>query len=177
LAQEAALDKPDSNWENLLKQMITRARQKSLQWKLSLVMKGGHQSLDYTEEQDQKWFHTTKLNELYEFNEGCVSAHGRSPHAQMAYHHGDIFKVLPSNVKVVDVELTADECARITTSVAGRTNPTWTQITKEAEIEKWLCRHNNCHHHQAWNDRSPPPKDHSMTSLVNTGPPSLHLIF
>ena len=76
----------------------------------------------------------------------------------MSYHHGSIFKVLPSNAKLVDVEQTED-CRLITSPVTGQSDPTWTQITKETEIMAWLCHRNKCHHQQVWNDGSPPTQE------------------
>jgi len=79
LVQEAAMDKLYSDWETLLKEMIPSACQKSLQQKLSSVMKGEREPLDYIEIPNQKWFHSAKLDELYKFNEGIFGVNGTKP--------------------------------------------------------------------------------------------------
>ena len=86
-------------------------------------MKGGRQLLDYIEVPNQKWFQSAKLNYLYEFNEGLFCTHRKRLHDQMSYHHGSIFKVLPSDAKVVDVGQT-EVCILLTSSVTEWSDPT-----------------------------------------------------
>lgn len=79
LAKEAAIDKPDSDWEQILKKMISAARQRSVQRKLTTIMKGSRTGLDYIELPNDQWQYSATKDELYEFDEGLFKAHLRLP--------------------------------------------------------------------------------------------------
>ena len=62
IAQAAQLDQPDKEWEQLLKQMIHAARQRSIQRKVSSIMNPPHAKLDYIEVPNEQWYYSPRNN-------------------------------------------------------------------------------------------------------------------
>ncbi|KAL3789255.1 hypothetical protein ACHAWO_004725 [Cyclotella atomus] len=75
LAQEAATMKPGSEWEKILKQMITASRQKATNKRLNSIFRPEWVSLDYIEVPNEAWFMSSNGEELYEFDNGIFVAH------------------------------------------------------------------------------------------------------
>ena len=72
---EAAIDKPDSDWESILKQMISNARQRSNQQKLTSIMKPARSGLDCIMIPNESWYYSVNTNALFSFKEGLFLAH------------------------------------------------------------------------------------------------------
>jgi hypothetical protein len=75
LAQEVATMKPGSEWEKILKQMITASRQKATNKRLNSIFCPEWASLDYIEVPNEAWFMSSNGKELYEFDNGIFVAH------------------------------------------------------------------------------------------------------
>lgn len=166
LAQEAALDKPDKEWQDVLKEMIAAARQRSLQRKLTSIMKPPRSGLDYIEVPIDPWLYHPESNELYEFDEGLFKAHSRLPNG--TFRHAAILKVPPKKSVAVSVEHT-EASLRLLTDPNVAPAPRWERITKTEEIEAWLCRRNKRHHQQVDHDESPPTLPPLSTLLGEHG--------
>jgi hypothetical protein len=106
LAQEAADQKPGSDWQKVLKHMIAVARQKATNKPLSAIFKPEWASLDYIEVPNEIWFLTEDGEELYEFDNEIFVAH--QPIDERVYEPTGVCKVHPPNTKVVQVEVTCD---------------------------------------------------------------------
>ena len=58
IAHAEALDKPDKDWQAILKQMIVAARQRSIQQELSFVFRPTFSKLDYVEVPSDEWYYS-----------------------------------------------------------------------------------------------------------------------
>jgi hypothetical protein len=75
LAQDAANNKPGTQWESVLRRIITSAQQQAQNKKLSAILRPDWSSLDFIEVPNEKWFLTRDQTELYEFQDGIFLAH------------------------------------------------------------------------------------------------------
>jgi hypothetical protein len=96
LAQEAATSKPGSEWEKVLKQMITVSRQKATNKRLNAIFRPEWASLDYIEIPNEKWFLTSDGDELYEFDNGIFVAHQQID--EHVFEPFGVVKVLPPDI-------------------------------------------------------------------------------
>jgi hypothetical protein len=78
MAQEAATLKPGSDWEKILKQMISASKQKATNKRLNSIFRLEWLSLDYIEVPNDVWFLASNGEELYEFDNGILSHINRS---------------------------------------------------------------------------------------------------
>ncbi|KAL7526267.1 hypothetical protein ACHAWF_005244, partial [Thalassiosira exigua] len=173
IAREAEKDRPDTDWETIMKEMIAAARQRQTNRKLSAILKPDRSSLDYIKVPNEKWFHCAKTDELFEFDNGLFRAH---PRHELDQHYEFIssLKVLPATTKVVDVEVR--DCGLFRTTASPSLDPTWSIVSNPRQIESWLARQNKCHHQQVFDDKSPPTcnefqrvvGDHGVTPTVQT---------
>ena len=154
LAMEATLDKPDKDREQVLKEMIAAARQKSTQRKLTAIMKPPHNPLDYIEIPGDSWYYSAVTNELYAFGEGLFKAHPRRDDIGYQFHRQGIFKVPPNDSVAVAVE-ESQHGLQIINEPGQWTQPVWSQVTRAEEVEEWLCRRNKRHHQQVHIDGNP----------------------
>jgi len=102
MAQDAANNKPGTQWESVLRRMITSAQQQAQNKKLSAILRPDWSSLDFIEVPNEKWFLTRDQTELYEFQDGIFLAHRQIE--STAYEADGIIKILPDDTQVVDVE-------------------------------------------------------------------------
>ena len=153
LAQEAADQKPGSDWQKVLKHMIAVARQKETNKRLSAIFKPEWASLDYIEVPNEVWFLSEDGEELYEFDDGIFVAH--QPIDERVYESTGVCKVLPPNTRVVQVEVSRDAIyvAETTDDPIG---PSWRQIDDPAEMQEWLRRRNKRHLNQMHVEKRPP---------------------
>ena len=75
IAQEAALDHPNTEWQTILSRMVKAAKMKQLNMKLSGVFRRGRSGLDYIEVPDDTWFHDQDSDEVFEIKDGLFCAH------------------------------------------------------------------------------------------------------
>ncbi len=152
IAQAAALDKPDRDWQAILKQMIRAARQRSIQQKLSFVFRPTYSKLDYVEVPSDEWYYSARTNEIYHFDNGLFRAH--SEIEDEYFHPSSTLKVLPDDAVVITVSILDDSIEMLPLLVERR--PTWKKVTKPEEMEDWFFRRNKAHHQQVHQDGSFP---------------------
>eukprot|EP01082_Thalassiosira_pseudonana_P000262 g12.t1 g12 contig1:28787-30398(-) len=75
LAQEAMRDDPTSDWQQILKRLVTATKTKALHRKLSAVLKPERAGMDHIEVPQEGWYYSPSVDELYEFDNGIFRAH------------------------------------------------------------------------------------------------------
>ena len=173
LALEATIDDPLKDWKQILEQMITAAKQKGMQRKLTSIFRPERSSLSDIEVPNDTWYYDPKSNELFEFDKGLFRAHSKQT-APNTFHKVSTLKVLPPDACVVTVEITDD--AIINLDPDSTTPPTWTTVDKTDEVEGWLRQRNKKHHQQVHEDGSFPTTseffdivgEHGTTRVVDT---------
>lgn len=103
LAQEAAVQKPGSDWEKVLKQMISVSKQKATNKRLNGIFRPKWSSLDYIEVPNENWFLSKDGEELYEFDNGIFVAHQKID--ERVFEVFGVCKMLPPDPIVVNVEI------------------------------------------------------------------------
>ncbi|KAL3789713.1 hypothetical protein ACHAWO_001061 [Cyclotella atomus] len=98
MAQEAATLKPGSDWEKILKQMISASKQKATNKRLNSIFRTEWSSLDYIEVPNETWFLSSDGEELYEFDNGIFVAHQQIDERVFEPH--GVCKVLPPDAIV-----------------------------------------------------------------------------
>jgi hypothetical protein len=167
MAQEVAAQKPGSDWEKILKGMITAARQKATNKRLSAIFRPEWSNLDYIEVPNEKWFLTDDGSELFEFSDGIFVAHPQIE--DMVFDKYGVIKVLPENTYIVDVEQTNEAIfVQDPTSVA-RVPPNWITIDDTEEVQKWLMKRNKRHLKQLQIEQRPPTTDEFKHILAEHG--------
>ncbi|KAL3802447.1 hypothetical protein ACHAWO_004749 [Cyclotella atomus] len=166
LAQEAAEQKPGSDWQKVLKQMIATARQKETNKRLSAIFKPEWASLDYIEVPNEIWFLSENEDELYEFDNGIFIAH--QPIEERCYEPIGVCKVLPPNTKVVQVEVTQD-AIYVAETTGEPIGPSWRTVDDPAEMQEWLRRRNKRHLNQMHVEQRPPTRAEFRSVLAEHG--------
>lgn len=172
LAIEATIDEPLKDWKQILEQMISAAKQKGMQRKLTGIFKPDRSSLRDIEVPADNWYFDSKSNELFEFDKGLFRAHPNKD-TQNVFHKASTLKVLPPNAKVVTVEITVDSIINL--QPESTVLPTWTRVENTADMESWLRQRNKKHHQQVHEDGSFPTTteffdivgEHGTTSQVD----------
>eukprot|EP01082_Thalassiosira_pseudonana_P016004 g13600.t1 g13600 contig9:10029-12311(+) len=139
LAQEATRDDPSSDWQQILKRLVTATKTKALHRKLSAVLKPERVGMDHIEVPQEGWYYSTSLDELYEFDNGIFRAHTRVD--------GDLAMV---------AEITHENGGIRMSQPSPTMPPTWRKITNMEEMEQWLLRRNKRHLQQMYLEDSPP---------------------
>jgi hypothetical protein len=166
LAQEAAEQKPGSDWQKVLKQMIANARQAATNKRLGAIFKPEWASLDYIEVPNEIWFLSESGDELYEFDNGIFIAH--PPIDERVYEPIGVCKILPPNTTVVQVEVTK-EAIYVAETCEEPTGPSWRTVDDPAEMQEWLRRRNKRHLNQMHVEQRPPTRAEFQTVLAEHG--------
>jgi hypothetical protein len=167
LAQEAAASKPGSDWEKVLKQMITASRQKVTNKRLNAIFRPEWASLDYIEVPNEVWFMSRDGSELYEFDDGIFVAHQQID--ERVFEPFGICKVLPDDSIVVEVEQTEDAIFVKEPSELNPPEPTWQTVDKPDEMQEWLMRRNKRHLNQMHAEERPPTRKEFQSILAEHG--------
>jgi len=167
LAQEAAATKPGSDWEKVLKQMITASRQKATNKRLNAIFRPEWASLDYIEVPNEVWFMSRDGTELYEFDEGIFVAHQQID--ERVFEPFGICKVLPDDSIVVEVEQTEDAIFVKEPCELNPPEPTWQTVDKPDEMQEWLMRRNKRHLNQMHAEERPPTRKEFQSILAEHG--------
>ncbi|KAL7506238.1 hypothetical protein ACHAXN_003506 [Cyclotella atomus] len=166
LAQEAAEQKPGSDWQKVLKQMIATARQKETNKRLSAIFKPEWTILDYIEVPNEIWFLSENGEELYKFDDGIFVAH--QPIDERVFKPIGVCKVLPPNTKVVQVEVTRD-AIYVAETTGESVKPSWRIVDDPAEMQEWLRRRNKRHLNQMHVEQRPPTRAEFQSVLAEHG--------
>ena len=167
MAQEAATLKPGSDWEKILKQMISASKQKVTNKRLNSIFRPEWSSLDYIEVPNEAWFLSSDGEELYEFDNGIFVAHQQIDERVFEPH--GVCKVLPPDAIVVNVEI--DEHAIYVEEPPEHDppKPSWRTIEDPAEMQEWLRRRNKRHLNQMHVEERPPTRVEFQQILAEHG--------
>ncbi|KAL7549105.1 hypothetical protein ACHAWF_014298, partial [Thalassiosira exigua] len=174
-AKAHAEDDPHgTDWKTILARMISAAKQKIMQKRITRIFKPAHVPLDYIQIPVGKWFYDRANDEVYEFDQGLFRAHPRlRGGADLTYSKAYSLKTMPDNVKVIEISEHDDMIQCLTTRPTEA--PQWQNVTDSKEIEKWLARRNKRHYQQVWQEKAYPTQqpligifgDHGTTQEVD----------
>jgi hypothetical protein len=167
MAQEVAAQKPGSDWEKILRGMISSARQKATNKRLSAIFRPEWSSLDYIKVPNEKWFLTDDGSELFEFRDGIFVAHPQIE--DMVFDNYGVIKVLPENTYIVDVEQTNEAIFVQDPTSAARVSPNWITVDDTEEVQQWLMKRNKRHLKQMQIEQRPPTTDEFKHILAEHG--------
>eukprot|EP00956_Cyclotella_meneghiniana_P042621 scaffold248723_cov109-Cyclotella_meneghiniana.AAC.1 len=167
LAQEAAALKPGSDWEKVLKQMITVSRQKATNKRLNGIFRPEWSSLDYIEIPNETWFLSKDGEELYEFDNGIFVAHQKID--ERVFEVFGVCKVLPPDSIVVNVEIDENAIYVEEPPTLDPPKPSWRTVEDPYEMQEWLRRRNKRHLNQMHAEERPPTKVEFQSILSQHG--------
>ena len=137
------MEDPRTDIQQHLKQMISAARQKQMQRKMSHIMKPEYKPMTYIEIPNKEWYYSAETDKIYEFKEGLFYAHSRLPGPELKYTTTSIQKKPPSDSRVIEVNEDKEAITWITEKSTDI--PAWTKVTDPAKMEEWLLRRNKKH--------------------------------
>jgi hypothetical protein len=161
IADELALDNPNSDKETILRQMIARSRATATHRKLTNIYKPHGGAIRLTKIPHHTWYYDPRIDELYKFDEGVFYAYpsigGLAPDDSRVFETHFEIKKPPAHIYHVDVMIDADFIQithHYTTELLS-----WAEITDGDEMEQWFLRRNKKHLQQMWADHSFPTSD------------------
>jgi hypothetical protein len=167
MAQEAAAQTPGSDWEKILKKMISCSRSKAQNKRLTAIFRPEWSSLDYIKIPNEKWFPTEDGDELYEFDNGIFIAHPQMEEG--VYDTFGVIKILPDNAFVTEVEQTNTAIYVSDPTSVIKAPPSWSTIDDTTEMQEWLTKRNKRHLQQMIVEKRPPTRDEFKHILAEHG--------
>lgn len=143
IAKDRARITEDNNWESKLKRMITTAKDRAMNRKLTMVTKGPRGALDRIQIPSHDWFFSPKHDELYHYDKGVFEAYPSCGDSRFFLHH--TLKVLPTDAQLVVVEKDEHTQRWIITDTLPPPESFWIDITSQEEIESHLLERNKRH--------------------------------
>jgi hypothetical protein len=116
-------------------------RENATHRKVTVILKGPHQSVQSTNVPVNKWFHSQKNKELYRFNEGVFEAHTTKEGNE--YWNCYTQKVPHDDHKDVTVAETAGGQYMVVS--VNQCQPEWKKLTEPTVVNATLSQRNKCH--------------------------------
>jgi hypothetical protein len=177
LADEIALDNPNTTKEAALRQMISVSSSKALNRTLTNIYKPGGGAIKMTKVPSAEWYYDQPNDELYhfDFDDGVFQAHplieGLLDDDSRVFEVEFEIKKPPSNIYRVEVE-SHDDGILICHHFANEPIE-WLEITDSAELEEWFLRRNKKHLQQMWADHSFPASEEFSPFMAEHGTSSV----
>ena len=152
-ARNVARAAGEIDWQKKMRDMIQQEKERELNRKLTAIVKGPHQSLDWIEVPIAEWFYSHEKKEIYRYDKGvfeCYSAWSPSvslvpTHPWQFYKHHRL-KVPHSDIVEAQVEHTDDF---IVLTAVHRPCNLWRTVSDAKEIEGIILERNKRHLQQA----------------------------
>ncbi|KAL3785202.1 hypothetical protein ACHAWO_011947 [Cyclotella atomus] len=149
LAQEAATMKPGSEWEKILKQMITASRQKATNKRLNSIFRPEWTILRYQ----------MKHGSCPAMARNCMNSTTASLwRINRLMNEFSNLLVLPPDSIVVNVTVEEDAIYVEQPPEHDPPKPTWRSIDDPEEMQEWLRRRNKRHLNQMYAEERPPTR-------------------
>jgi hypothetical protein len=150
-AQDVARAAGEPDWRKHMEQMLCEEKEREVNRKLTNIVKGPHQSLEWIEVPIGEWFYSHANKEIYRFQRGvfeCYAAWTPSPsliptHPWKFYPHHHL-KVPHEDIVHAQVR---EENDWLILEAVFRPAPIWRTVTDASEIEELLLER-NCRHLQ-----------------------------
>jgi hypothetical protein len=136
-----------------MEQMLRMEKEREVNRKLSALMEGPRQSLDWIEVPTGVWYYSHKNKEIYRYNQGVFEAYSpwtptrnlipTSPWKFYKHHH---LKVPPDDIVDAQIEEREDF---ITLTAVFKPSQIWRTVTDTKEIEQLLIERNKRHLQQS----------------------------
>jgi hypothetical protein len=152
-ARDVARASKEIDWQKKMREMVKQEKEREINRKLTAIVKGPHQSLDWIEVPTAEWYYSHEKKEIYRYDKGvfeCYSAWSPSvslipTHPWLFYKHHRL-KVPHSDI--VEAQVTMTEQFIILTAIHKPSN-LWKTVSDAKEIEKLILERNKRHLQQA----------------------------
>ena len=141
LAQDRARAEGKPDWEKKMKDMVRTAEERTINRKLTSIIKGQHQRLDRIQIPLYDWFYSKKEDEIYHYSDGVFESHAAAKKSIFHLHH--TLKVPPPDS--VPVEIVRSDDWLILDKYLPPVESLWTDVTGAEDIENLLLTRNKRH--------------------------------